>query len=93
MAVRACSSIIKNRQDAAVAAGAVPLLVAVLSGCHQSDKETCLRTSQCVIGMADKNPDVQAAFRDTGAVSALESVVELYGHPDIMKAHAVVQGK
>ena len=75
MAVRGCSSVVKKRQDDAVAAGVVPLLVAVLTGCHLADRETCLRTSQCISGVANKNADACAAFRDAGAVAALEAVI------------------
>ena len=81
MAVRGCSSVIKARQDAAVAAGAAPLLVAVLTGPHLKDRETCLRTAQCLLGIMGKNEGAVAAFREAGCKEAMEGVLA-QGHKD-----------
>lgn len=75
MAVRGCSSVVKARQDAAIAAGVAPLLVAVLTGPHLKDRETCLRTSQCLLGIMGKNDDAVAAFWVAGCKKAMEGVV------------------
>ena len=45
---------IKSRQDAAVAAGVVEPLVEVLTGVHLEDRETCLRTVQCILGICGR---------------------------------------
>jgi len=76
MALRGCSSVIKKRQDDAVALGVVPLLVGVLTGCHLEDRETCLRTTQCIMGVCTKNAEVCAAFRAAGAEDALRAVID-----------------
>jgi hypothetical protein len=75
MAIRGCSSVIKTRQDAAVAAGVVGPLVEVLTGVHLEDRETCLRTVQCVLGICGKNDDAIAAFKSAGAGEALAAIV------------------
>ena len=74
MAIRGCSSVIKSRQDAAVAAGVVEPLVEVLTGVHLEDRETCLRTVQCILGICGKNDDATAAFKAAGAGGALEVI-------------------
>jgi hypothetical protein len=81
MAVRGCSSVIKQRQDAAIAAGVAPLLVAVLTGPHLTDRETCLRTSQCLLGIMGKNDDAVSAFKEAGCKEAMEAVIG-QGHKD-----------
>lgn len=83
MAIRRCSSVIKKRQDDAVAAGAVPLLVSVLTGCHLEDRETCLRTTQCIMGVANKNAAACAAFRDAGAEDALRAIIEKHSNKPV----------
>lgn len=75
MALRGCTSVITKRQDDAVAGGIVPLLVDVLTGVHFEDRETCLRTVQCISGVANKNAAACAAFRETGAESALAAII------------------
>lgn len=90
MAVRGCSSVIKARQDAALAAGAVPLLVDVITGVHASDKETCLRAAQCIMGVAGKNDGVIAAFKEAGAEAALHAIVATHDHKDMKTALALI---
>lgn len=67
MALRGCSSVIKARQDAAIAAGVAPLLTELVGGVHATDRETMLRTAQCLLGICDKNPEACAAFKEAGA--------------------------
>ena len=74
MAIRGCSSVIKSRQDAAVAANAVGPLVEVLTGVHLEDRETCLRTVQCILGICGKNEDATEAFKGAGAGDAVTAV-------------------
>ena len=74
MAIRGCSSVIKKRQDAAVEAGVVEPLVQVLTGVHLEDRETCLRTVQCVLGICGKNESATEAFKEAGAGAALNAV-------------------
>ena len=74
MAIRGCSSVIKSRQDAAVAAGVVGPLVEVLTGVHLEDRETCLRTIQCILGICGKNDDATAAFKAAGAGDAVNAI-------------------
>ena len=62
MAIRGCSSVVKSRQDAAVTAGVVQPLVEVLTGCHSTDKETCVRTTQCILGVCGNNEDGMCRF-------------------------------
>ena len=74
MAIRGCSSVIKKRQDDAVAAGVVGPLVEVLTGVHLTDRETCLRTTQCILGICGKNEDAVAAFKAAGATEAFAAI-------------------
>jgi hypothetical protein len=75
MAIRGCSSVIKVRQDAAIAAGVAAPMVEVLGGIHADDRETCLRTCQCVLGICGKNDEAIAAFAEAGAAAVLEPIV------------------
>jgi len=80
MAIRGCSSITKNRQDEAIRKGAAKPLVEVLTGVHLDDRETCLRTTQCILGICTKNEKAVESFRAAGAGAALRAV--LYQHRD-----------
>jgi hypothetical protein len=71
--------VIKQRQDKAVAAGAAVAMTEVLLGVHQEDKETCLRTTQCVMAVAINNPPAIEAFKAAGMAEAMEAVVEKHG--------------
>jgi hypothetical protein len=39
-------------------------MIEVLTGVHLEDKETCLRTCQCVLGICGNNEEATAAFKD-----------------------------
>ena len=75
--MRACRSIIKTRQDDAVEAGVVPLLVQVLTGCHR-DRDTLLHTTLCIRGIVAKIPEACATFRDAGAEATLAAIIEMH---------------
>jgi hypothetical protein len=75
MAIRGCSSVVKSRQQAALDAGVVGPLVEVLTGVHLKDRETCLRTTQCIMGICGKNEVATAAFQAAGVVAAMAAVM------------------
>ena len=92
MAIRGCSSVIKVRQDAAIAAGVAAPMVEVLGGIHADDRETCLRTCQCVLGICGKNDEAIAAFAEAGAAAVLEPIVAKHkdsNSKDMVKALAL----
>ena len=93
MAIRGCSSVIKARQDAAIAAGVAVPMVQALSGIHADDRETCLRACQCVLGICGKNPEAIAAFKEAGAAVVLETIVATHkdsSTQDMAKALALI---
>ena len=94
MAIRGCSSVIKARQDAAIAAGVAPLLTEVIGGVHATDRETCLRTAQCILGICGKNDDASSAFKAAGAGPHLAAMVEKHkddGPGSMAKAHEMIE--
>ena len=82
MAIRGCSSVIKARQQAAIEAGVVPGLMETITGCHQTDRETMVRTSQCILGICGKNDEATAAFKEAGAGAAYAAVVAAHEGKD-----------
>jgi hypothetical protein len=48
--------------------GVVSPMIEVLTGIHLEDKETCLRTCQCVLGICGNNEEATAAFKDAVSV-------------------------
>ena len=75
MAIRGCSSVVKKRQDAAVASGVVGPLVKVLTGVHLKDRESCLRTVQCILGICGNNEAAIEAFKVAGASRAMNTIM------------------
>ena len=92
MAIRGCSSVVKSRQQAAVDAGVVGPLVEVLTGVHLKDRETCLRTTQCIMGICGKNEVATAAFQAAGVVAAMAAIMNQHkgkNTKDLEKATAM----
>jgi hypothetical protein len=85
MAIRGCSSVVKSRQQAALDAGVVGPLVEVLTGVHLKDRETCLRTTQCIMGICGKNEIATAAFQAAGVVAAMAAVMNQHKGSKNMK--------
>ena len=81
-AIRGCSSVIVARQDAAIAAGVAAPIVAVLTGVHLEDRETCMRVSRCIDGICGKNEAACAAFGEAGGKAALEAVIAKHSGRD-----------
>ena len=79
MAIRTKGAVVKDRQDAVIAAGVAQPLVEVLLGPHLEDRQACDETSRTIQALSDKNDASIAAFKDAGAVEALEAVVAKHG--------------